>query len=159
MWKAETELGGKDRGRMRQSEEVQAHLRQLSIICFAVFSGVVIFTVVVWYLLASGDFPPEDLDFPSWMGSMFNAVALVALVKAHFIPRLFGKPGPGAPETAWMAWHKKTIIVGFALREGAAFVALVGAMLTGQLVGAIIMVGLAIISMIPAWPRVEQMQL
>ena len=88
MWKAETELGGKDRGRMRQSEEVQAHLRQLSIICFAVFSGVVIFTVVVWYLLASGDFPPEDLDFPSWMGPMFNAVALVALVKAHLIPRL-----------------------------------------------------------------------
>ena len=96
---------------MRQSEEVQAHLRQLSIICFAVFSGVVIFTAVVWYLLASGDFPPEDLDFPSWMGSMFNAVALV------------------------------------------------GAMLTGQLVGAIVVVGLAIISMVPAWPRVDQMQL
>lgn len=99
---------------MRQSEEVQAHLRQLSIICFAIFSGVVIFTAVVWYLLASGGFPPEDLDFPSWMGSMFNVVALVALV---------------------------------------------GAMLTGQLVGAIIVVGSAIISMVPAWPRVEQMQL
>jgi hypothetical protein len=142
---------------MRQSDEVQAQLQQLTIICLAILSGVLIFAGVVWYLLSSGRFPPEELDLPPWIGTLFNVVALVALVKAHLLPRLFTAPGAEAPERAILAWHKRTTIVGFALREAAAVVALVGAMLTGQLTGAFALVGLAIVTMFLGWPRGEQL--
>jgi hypothetical protein len=142
---------------MQQSEEVQGHLRQLTIICLAILSGVIIFSGVVWYLLRTGDLPPGDLDLPSWMGTLFNGVALLVLVKAYLLPRLFRAPGPGAPEDAVLAWHKRNTILGFALREGAAFIALVGALLTGRLTGASAMVGLAVVTMILAWPRAEQL--
>ena len=142
---------------MQQSEEVRGHLRQLTIIGLAILSGVILFSGVVWYLLKTGDLPPGDLDLPSWMGTLFNGVALVALVKAYFLPSLFRAPGPDAPEDAVLAWHKRTTILGFALREGAAFIALVGALLTGRLTGASAMVGLAIVTMILAWPREEHL--
>jgi hypothetical protein len=143
---------------MQQSEAVKRHLMQLSTICAAIVGGVAIFAGVVWYLLSTSTMPPQDLDFPSWMGTLLNVAALVALLKAQFLPRLFGTPGSGAPEGAWLAWHKKTTIVGFALREAAAFIALVGAMLTGQLVGAVFMVGLAFLAMVLAWPREAQLR-
>jgi hypothetical protein len=142
---------------VQHSEAMKKHLNQLSIICSAILGEVAIFAGVVWYLLNSGSMPPQDLDLPSWMSTLINVAALIALLKAQFLPRLFGSPGPNDPEEAWLAWHKRTTIVGFALREAAAFMALVGAMLTGQLVGAILMVGLAFLTMILAWPRADQL--
>ena len=143
---------------MNQSEGVRTHLNQLSIIASAIIAGVAIFAVVVWYLLSTGAMPPQDMDLPGWMGTGFNALALVMLVKAYLLPRIFSRPGQGAPEEAMLAWHKKTTIVGFALREAAAFTALVGAMLTAQIVGAIVMVGLTFVTMILTWPRAAQIR-
>jgi hypothetical protein len=142
---------------MQQTEAMKSHLNQLSIFCSAIFAGVAVFAAVVWYLLDSGSMPPQDLDLPSWMSTLFNVAALVAMLKAHFLPRLFGTPGPGAQEEAWLAWHKKTTMVGFAFRDAGALIALVGAMLTGQLVGAAFMVGLASLTMVLAWPRADQL--
>lgn len=142
---------------MQQSEPVKGHLSQLNIICSAIFAGVVIFAAVVWYLLRSGAMPPHDMDLPAWTSTLANVLALVVLLKAQFLPRLFGIPGSGASEEDWIAWHKRTVVVGFALREGAAFIALVGAMLTGRLVGATYMVGLAFLAMVLAWPRMGQL--
>jgi len=61
------------------SEAVEQQLKQLSIICFAIVSGVVIFGGVVWYLLNSGGFtPPEGL--PTYLATLFNLVALVGVL-------------------------------------------------------------------------------
>lgn len=143
---------------MHQSDAVQRHLRQLTIICFAILSGVILFSAVVWYLLNNGSLPPEDLDLPPWMGTLFNVVALVALGKAYLLPRLLPAPGPGASDQEVLGWHKRTTVLGFALREGGAFVALVGAMLTGRLAGTAAVVGLAVLTMVLAWPRQEQLR-
>jgi hypothetical protein len=48
--------------------------------------------------------------------------------------------------------------VGFALREGAALIALVGVLLTGQQAGGFAMVGLVLVAMFFAWPRVDQIR-
>ena len=140
------------------SVEVQDHLRKLSIICFAILMGVLIFGGVVWYLLKSGTFSPLE-DLPPYFATLFNLVALVAILKAHFLPRFFQRPPQAAeaPKEAWLAWHHKTTIVGFALREGAAFVALVGVLLTGQQTAGFALAALAGLSMIMAWPRAEQL--
>jgi len=142
---------------MRQSEAVRAHFNVLSIFCGASFAGVAIFSGVVWYLLSSGSMPPGDLDLPPWSGMLLNVIALVVLMKASFLPRLMGRPTAGPSEQDVLAWHKKTTFVGFALREGAGFLALVGAMLTGQVAVAALMVGLVFVSMILAWPREDQL--
>jgi len=139
------------------SEAVEQHLKQLAIICFAIVSGVVIFGGVVWYLVNSGGFtPPEGL--PSYVATLFNLVALATLLKAHFLPRLFPAPSSGAPEESRLAWHKRNTILGFAIREGAAFIALVGVLMTGQQAGGFTMAGLAIVAMVFAWPRPDQLQ-
>lgn len=143
---------------MQPSEAQKAHLTQLSIICSAILTGVAIFAGVVVYLLRTGSMPPKDMDLPSWMGTLFHVVALVALIKAQLLPHLFGRPSRDAPEEAHLAWHRRTVIVGFALREAAALMALVGLMLTGQVAGATFMVGLAILTMVLAWPRGAHLQ-
>ncbi|MGW8323066.1 MAG: hypothetical protein ACWGSD_16070, partial [Thermodesulfobacteriota bacterium] len=89
---------------------------------------------------------------------LFNGIALVALVRSHFPPKLLRAPGRDASEEDRIAWHRRTVLIGFSLREGAALIALVGAQLTGKVVGAIAIVGWAIIAMILAWPRAEQLQ-
>ncbi len=141
------------------SEAVQQHLRRLGVICFAILMGVVIFGGVVWYLLESGSFSPPG-NLPPYLATVFNLVALVAILKAYLLPRFFQRPpeAPEAPEEAWLAWHNRTTIVGFALREGAALVALVGVLVTGQRIGGFAMAGLAVLSMILAWPRSEHLE-
>ena len=137
------------------SEALEEHIKQLNIICFAVVSGMLIFAGLVWYLVAGGGFtPPEGL--PSYLAMVLNLTGLVFLVKAHFLPRISPGPSQGAPEEARIAWHKRNTILGFALREGGAFVALVGVLLTGQMAGGFAVAGLAILAMVFAWPRAEQ---
>lgn len=142
---------------MLQSEETRAHLQQLSIVCLAILSGVLVFAGVTWYLLSSGRLPPDGLTLSPWIGTTFNVLALVLLAKAHLLPRLFSPPAAGMPEGVRLSWHKRNTILGFALREAAALIALVGAMLTGQLTGATLLVGLVILTMILAWPREGQL--
>jgi len=142
----------------RPSEAVEKHLNQLTIICFAIMMGVVIFGGVVWYLLSSRSFTPPD-GLPVYLALVCNLLALVFLVKAFLLPRLSPPPSsPEAPDEAWLAWHKRTTILGFALREGGAIVALVGVLLTGQLAGGFALAGLAVLSMVFAWPRAEQLE-
>jgi hypothetical protein len=79
------------------------------------------------------------------------------LLRSYFPPKHLRAPGRDASDEELIAWHKQTTLVGFSLREGAALFALVGAQLTGKVVGAIAIVGWAIIAMILAWPRAEQL--
>lgn len=153
-----TGRGSKGRVEMKQSESLTQHLNQLAIISLAIMGGVVLFSAVVGYLLGEGTLPQGDADFPPWMSPLFNGVSLVVLVKALFLPRLFAPPTAGAPEEEWLAWHKKSTIVGYALMEGAALIALVGVILTGRSLGAIFMVGLALLAMVFAWPRADQLE-
>jgi len=120
-------------------------------------TGVALFGGIVWYLVNGGGFtPPEGM--PGYLPILFNVVALVAIVKAQFLPRLFSPPPKDASEGSFLAWHQRTTIIGFALREGAGFIALVGVLLTGQQAGGFAMAGLAIVAMAFAWPRAEQLQ-
>ena len=82
----------------------------------------------------------------------------MALVTSHFWPKLLRPPDRDASEEDLIAWHKQATMIGFSLREGAALFALVGVLLTGKVLMAMAMVGWAIIAMILAWPRADQLQ-
>lgn len=139
------------------SEAVGQHIRQLGIICVAIVSGVAIFGGVVWVLLTGGGYTPSD-GIPDYLGLILNLTGLAFLAKAQLLPRFRPPPPPSAPEADRIAWHRLTTILAFALREGAAFLGLVGALLTGRMAGGFAVAGLAILSMIFAWPRPEQVQ-
>jgi hypothetical protein len=139
------------------SEEAEQHLKQLSIICFAILTGVVLFCGVVWYLVNPGGFTPSE-GLPSYLATLLNLVALLLLFSAHLLPRLFRAPGSGSSEESHLAWHRGTTIGGFALREGAAIVALVGIIVSGKQVGGFAVAGLAVVTMVFSWPRLSQLQ-
>ena len=140
-----------------QSEALEQHLKQMGVISFAILTGVVIFSGVVWYMVNPGGFRPGQ-DLQAYLALGANLVALVAILKAQFLHRFFQPPGPQAPEETVLAWHKRNTIVAFALREGGALIALVGVLLTGQQAGGFAMAGLAIVTMVIGWPRREDVE-
>ena len=143
---------------MHQNDDLAAHLRQLRVICLAIPSGVVIFAGVVWYLLSSGSFEPPMAGEDTYLGNLLNLIGLSTLVIAHFVPVLMKAPGRGASYDDVMNWHRISTIVSFAVREAAAFMALVGGLLTGRLGWAFAVAGLAIVTMVLAWPRAGQLE-
>ena len=150
-------LAHRRRGRAmrRQSEAFAQHLRQLSVICFALMTGISLFGGIVWYLLNGGGFTPPD-GIPGYLSTLLNVLALLAIVKALFLPRLFPPPPRDASEEGLLAWHQRATIIGFALRDGAAMMALVGVLITGQQPGGFAVAGLAVLSMGLSWPRANQ---
>jgi hypothetical protein len=141
---------------MRQPSHAMAqHLGRLKILCGAILAGVLIFAAVVWYLLRSGAFTPSEA-LPSYLATSLNLVGLLLIVSAHFLPRFFRRPAEGAPEEAHLARHGQVTLVTFALREAGAFAALVGALLTGEMLGGVAVASLAVLTMLLAWPRAEQ---
>jgi protein-S-isoprenylcysteine O-methyltransferase Ste14 len=131
------------------------HLGRLKILCGAILAGVVVFAAVVWFLLSSGTFtPPEAI--PSYMATLLNLAGLLLIVSAHFLPRFFHRPPKEAPGEAHLARHGQVTIITFALREGGALVALVGALVTGEMLGGVAVASLAVVTMVLAWPRAEQ---
>lgn len=139
----------------KSSDAVTQHLRQLAILCSAILAGVVIFVAVVWFLLSSEAYTPSE-TLPSYLATVLSLVGLVLILNAHLLPRFFPPPPEDGPEEARLAWHRQVTLIGFALREGGAFVALVGALLTGELAGGAAVAALAVVTMLLAWPRAEQ---
>ena len=139
------------------SDAAKQHLKQLGIVCSAIITGVVIFGFVVWYLRGTGGFTPTEGISP-FLPSLFNLAALLALVISFLLPHFLPPPPSEAAEEDRLARHRRDTILGFALREGAAFIALVGVLVTGQAAGGFAMAGLAVVAMIFAWPRLNQLQ-
>jgi hypothetical protein len=139
------------------SEGREQQLRVLRIVCFAILMGVVMFAGVVWYLVNPGGIRLGEA-FPSYLSTLLNLAALGLLLIAHLIPKLLKAPGGDAPEESHLAWFTRVTIIAFALREGAAFVALVGVLVTGQQAGGFAVAGLAVAAMIYEWPRASRLQ-
>jgi hypothetical protein len=146
------------RGDMTQDEAISTHLRQLQIICVAIMSGVVIFSGVVWYLLASGAVSPSLAGTVPYLGTLLNLMGLSLLVIAHYFPVLMKAPGRDASQEDFVAWHRVSTVIAYAIREGAAIMALVGVLLTGRTGMGSAVVGLAIVAMILAWPKTSQLE-
>ncbi len=135
------------------SEAMKQHVKQFGIICFAIMSGVIIFSGVVWYLVNQGGFTPSE-GLPAYLATVLNLVALVVVLVVHYSSLGLCPPPPEVHRRKpYLAWHRRNTILGFALREGGAFIALVGVLLTGEQVGGFAMAGLALLSMVLAWPR------
>jgi hypothetical protein len=131
------------------------HLGRLRILCGAILAGVVVFAAVVWFLLSFGAFTPPD-TLPPHLGRILGVGGILIILVAHFLPRFFRRPPEEAPEEAHLGRHGQVTIITFALREGGALVALVGALLTGELAGGMAVASLAVVTMLLAWPREEQ---
>jgi hypothetical protein len=124
----------------------------LNIVCFGILMGVVLLAGVVWYLVNPGGIRIGE-GLPAYLSTLLNLVALVLLLIAHLIPKLLKAPGGDAPQESRVAWFTRVTIIAFALREGAALIALMGVLMTGQQVRGFVVAGLAVAAMIYAWPK------
>ena len=143
---------------MAESEEVRQHLRVLSVICAAILSGILLSAGVTWYLRSSGTFGGDTSGGAVNLSTILNLAALMVLVVAHFLPRALAATGPGAPFEEILAAHKRSIIIGMALREGAALMAIVGVLLTGEVTPGMTVAGLAVVLILLGWPRKSQLE-
>lgn len=142
---------------MSPLDGARQHLRTLNIICGAILGGIVLFAVVTYVLLTTGTFSSSPAATGT-VGLILNLAALSVLVLAHFLPRNLPGPGKDAADAEVLLWHRKTVIVATALREGAALMALVGVLLTGSWWPGIGIVGLAALSILFGWPREAQLE-
>ena len=123
----------------------------------AILAGIVLFAVVTWILLTAGTFSSGSAATGT-LGLILSLAALSVLVVAHFLPRNLPRPSRDASVAEVFIWHKKTIVLATALREGAALMALVGILLTGSWSPGIGVVGLAVLTILLGWPREAQIQ-
>jgi hypothetical protein len=138
------------------SGEREQYLRVLGIICIGLLMGIVTFAGVVWFLVNPAGIKFGE-GFPGYISTLMNLMALIVLLVAHVMPKLIKAPGREAPEPAYLEWYGRTTIIAVALREGAALIALLGVLLTGQQVGGFAVAGLAFAAMVYSWPRASRL--
>jgi hypothetical protein len=143
---------------MTGSEEIRQHFRILSVICMAILSGILIFAGVVWFLRSSGEFAGGGSESGASLSTVLNLAALSTLVVAHILPRSLAATSPGAQQEEVLATHKKATIVSMAIREGAALMALVGVLVTGEFKLGMAVAGLAVVLILLGWPRRSQIE-
>ena len=141
-------MSGTDTGR---EEVLRRHFQLLTILCFAIMSGVVIFGAVAGYLHYSGLLEPTLSEVPYVREGMVVAGILMVLS----VPRLGKGMGPGPSDQsveAVLGKHKTSVIVTFALSEGVAFLVLVLGLLSGEMALGLGIAGLAVLGMALRWP-------
>ncbi len=142
-------MSGLDRGR---EEVLRKHFQMLTLFCFAIMSGVVIFGIVAGYLHYTGMLQPTLAEVPFVREAMVVAGILMVLS----VPRLGKVMGPGPTDRsveAVLGKHKTSVIVTFALSEGVAFLVLVLGLLSGDMTLGLSIAALAVLAMVIRWPK------
>jgi hypothetical protein len=81
------------------------------------------------------------------------AVALLMLISAPRVGTMIGPTGADEGAEAILSKHRMSVVVTFALREGAAFLALVMGLLSGEMTLGIGIAALAVLTMAVGWPK------
>ena len=142
-------MSGTDTGR---EEVLRRHFQLLTILCFAIMSGVVIFGAVAGWLSYSGMLEPTLAEVPY----VREGIVLAGILMVLSVPRLGKAMGPGPSDQgveAVLGKHKTSVIVTFALSEGVAFLVLVLGMLSGEMTLGLGIAALAVLGMAIRWPK------
>lgn len=135
-----------------REEVLRKHFQMLTMFCLAIMSGVVIFGVVAGYIHYSGMLEPTLAEIP------FAREALVAvgILMMLSVPRVGNALGPSPSDHSVevvLKKHRMSVIVTFALREGAAFIGMVIGILGGEMELGLGVAALAVLTMAIGWPK------
>jgi hypothetical protein len=138
-------------------------LRFLNVVCVALLLSVGVFAMVAWFV-ASGPGASEQVGppVPDALAYAGVLVGIGLLVAAPFVQRKILERAAvtvRADErtvTALESYRLATLLA-FILREGAAIVGLMLALLTGEGMWCYVLSAMALVAMIWGWPRQEQL--
>lgn len=136
----------------RREGILRKHFQMLTMFCLAIMSGVVIFGVVAGYIHYSGMLEPTLAEVPYLRYVMF----VLPLAMLFAASRLGTAMGPGPSDhgvEAVLGKHKTSVIVTFALSEGAAFLVIVMGLLSGEMTLGLGIAALAVVAMAILWPK------
>jgi hypothetical protein len=141
--------------RAEREERIERHLRQLRVVIAGVLGSTSLLAGVVYFLTASGQMRPLAAGAAT-MQLVLVPLAVVllgaapALKRAHF--KRAEAAGFGGDVERWLSAHCSAVILASALREGAAVLGLLLALLTTQPLWSYVFSALAVAAMLFDWP-------
>lgn len=132
-------------------------LRMLRFLSAALMGGVVVLGVVVTVLFLSG-FGPVSPGIEGLLLPVTTGYVLLSLVVAPLLESVLKRVPADADRAQAMARFSNAVIVGMALREGAALVAVVGALLTGDLAWGLGLAAVVLLAMTLALPSKSKLE-
>jgi hypothetical protein len=132
-------------------------LRILRIVCAALMGGVVVLGVVVAVLSSSG-FEPVAPGIEGLLLPVTAGYVLLSLVVAPLLESALKKVPAGADRAEATVRFGNAVIVGMALREGAALLAVVVALLTGDLAWGLGLAAVVLLAMMLALPSERKLR-
>jgi F0F1-type ATP synthase membrane subunit c/vacuolar-type H+-ATPase subunit K len=137
---------------------VDAMARVTTAICFAILASIPLYVAIAWIVVGQGA-GVSGAALPPVLKWALGAVGLVMLVVAQAVWVAMKRSAAAQPTAAGrLAAYRTAAIVSFALREAAAIVGLVIAMLTGDLRWCLALAAAALLAMLLGWPRRTDMQ-
>jgi type IV secretory pathway TrbD component len=141
----------------RRSPPRGGALGQLQLLTGALAAAVAMYALLAWLLTSGSVIEPVRVAElpPPWPGVLVSLGALL-LVAAPLLERRLARPAAApadAPRDAVLARYRSAKVVGFGLREAAAALGLVLAVVTGQARWAYALCAAALVLMALAWPR------
>ena len=138
---------------------IDQRYRTLLVICGAIVASLAIYTGVAAVVLQQSGGSLGEESLPPLLPAILASVGVTMLLGAGFVSSLILGPArqPGRTVEERLAAYFQSVIVGFAVREGAGVLGLVITLLSGDLKWVLGLSGAAAIAMAVAWPRREKM--
>lgn len=163
------DLSGPGSGEMRKA------LTQIQVIAGALTFTVPLYAGMLWALTSGALGDPVHLDLPLWVGLALLLLGVLVLVLAPGLERrLMAAPAaPPSPEESGapgrleaegrravpppLERYRSAKIVGFAVREAAAALALVAGLLVNRPLWGYALMAAVLLAMLAAWPRAAEL--
>jgi hypothetical protein len=132
---------------------VDAAARVTSLICFAIMTSIPFYVAIAWIVVGQSDGAAVGA-LPPVLTWALGAVGIVMLVVAQAVWTAMKRGAATRPTPAErLASYRTAAIVSFAMRESAAIIGLVIALLTGDLRWCLALSAAAVLAMLLGWPR------
>lgn len=145
-----------------RQHHIDEETRFLNVVALGMVISVMAFIGLAWFLLDRPDTLPLAAELPTpiaWAGGLLAGGLLLAapLIHRRLLQRVEG-PGPGGELAPLVEGHRFATLLVFMLRETAAIIGLMIALISGQAAWAYGLGGLTLVAMFVGWPRREELE-
>lgn len=140
---------------------IEGHLQQVRVVVAAIMGSVALLAGVVFFLTSSGQLRPLA-EGAEKIQLIFVPLGVALLGIAPAMKRAVFKraeaAGFGGDVERWLTAHRTAVILASALREGAAVLGLLLALLTGQPLWSYVLSSLALVTLALDWPKASDLE-
>lgn len=141
--------------RRRLTRDLEQRLRPQQVICLGLALSVVLYAAIGVALVATG-FVGPILELATEIQALAAGAGIVLTLAATPLSRsLLARAEAGRPRDPERLFdaYRRSILMGYALRETGAVVGFLVTLLTGNVLWVLLTSGIALLAMVLAWPR------